>query len=45
MKCQSLASAIMADVKSKVTDEKIEDMIFKCVLKENMDTIVNGCGE
>ena len=45
MKYQSLAAAIMADSKSKVTDENLEDMIFSTVLKENMETIVNGCGE
>lgn len=41
-KCQSLASAIIADKKSTVTDEQLEDLIFKSMLAEHMDTIVDG---
>lgn len=43
-KGQSLASAIIADAKSKVTDE-LEEAIFKAMLSENMESIINGCGE
>ena len=44
MRYQSLAAAIMADYKSKVTDE-FEEMVFKTVLEENMKTIVDDCSE
>ena len=40
-KTQSLASAIIADAKSTVTDE-LEDIVFKSMLKEHMDSIVDG---
>lgn len=43
-KCQSLASAIIADKKSTVTDE-IEDLVFKTMLSEHMDNIVDGASE
>ena len=40
-KTQSLASAIIADAKSNVTDE-LEDLVFKSMLAEHMDSIVDG---
>lgn len=40
-KTQTLASAIIADSKSKVTDE-LEDIVFKSMLSEHMDSIVDG---
>lgn len=43
-KCQSLASAVIADSKSTVTDE-LQDMIFRSMLSEHMNTIVDGSGE
>lgn len=45
MNYQSLASAIMADWKSKVHDEQIKEMVFEEVLRENMNTIVEKSGE
>lgn len=44
MRYQSLAAAIMADYKSKVDDE-LSEMVFKTVLDENMEEIVNRSGE
>lgn len=40
-KTQTLASAIIADAKSTVTDE-LEDLVFKSMLAEHMDSIVDG---
>lgn len=45
MNYQSLASAIMADWKSRVHNEEIKEMAFRQVLKENMNTIVEKSGE
>ncbi len=41
-KTQSLASAIIADAKSTVTDEQLEELVFKSMLGEHMDSIVDG---
>lgn len=41
---QSLASAIIADTKSTVSDE-LEDMVFKSMLSENMNVIIDGSSE
>ena len=44
MNTQSLASVLMADSGSKVCDE-LEDMVFKTVLSENMNIIIDGGSE
>ena len=41
-KTQTLASAVIADKKSKVTDEQIADMAFKAMIGEHIDAIVDG---
>ena len=43
-KTQTLASAIIADSKSTVTDE-LEDIVFKSMLSEHMNNIVDGASE
>lgn len=43
-KCQSLASAVIADSKSTVTDE-LEDIVFKSMLSEHMNSIIDGGSE
>ena len=43
-KTQTLASAIIADAKSNVADE-LEDIVFKAMLSEHMNSIVDGSSE
>ena len=42
---QTLASAVIADSKSTVTDEQLEDLVFKSMLSEHMNNIVDGASE
>lgn len=44
MNTQSLASVLMADSGSKVCEE-LEDIMFRTVLSENMNSIVDGGSE
>lgn len=43
-KTQTLASAIIADSKSTVTEE-LNDMVFRSMLSEHMNAIIDGSGE
>lgn len=43
-KTQTLASAIIADTKSNVTDE-LSDLVFRSMLSEHINTIVDGGSE
>lgn len=45
MNYQSLASAIMADWKSKVNGEELEDLVLKSVISEHIDKIADKSGE
>lgn len=44
MNTQSFASVLMADSGSKMTDD-FEDMVFKAVISEHMNTIIDGGSE